>query len=169
MRNMPMCETEYTTPESKVYVLWCEGAGPSVIECYSLGQAVEYFLAAHGMLRYDSMNAVEVDGVHLISDVSRFIPFKECAELDKHHNCTVLEELPTDKLTADKQVNAEVVNRHEQLLEELATIFEQPLPRAENVPKKLRDAAREIRRLRQLVALSAETLTTGTSPTAEEE
>ena len=73
--------------ETKVYVVWLDGqAGPSVIEAYTVGQAVEYFLASHGLLGYDEpMKVAIADGCDMISAVCEYVKIADCDELDEHH------------------------------------------------------------------------------------
>lgn len=80
--------------EPKVYIVWAKGqAGPSIIEAYSPGHAIEFFLATHGMFGYsEPIKIAVVDGnVDLISSVSKLIPLNEIAGLDEHHAWKIVE------------------------------------------------------------------------------
>ncbi len=81
--------------ETTIWIVWCPGqAGPSVIESYGPGQAVEHFLSNHGMFGYDEIKMIEADGIDLIDTVESYIPKSDCEELDKHHKPTIIKELP---------------------------------------------------------------------------
>lgn len=88
---MPKPITRSVPDETRVFIVWEPGnAGPAVVEAYSPGQAIEYFLATHGMLRYDDIRVCRLDPgeVHLISQVGRLVNKRDCSELDKHHRWT---------------------------------------------------------------------------------
>lgn len=94
--------------DSKLYLIWCSDndAPPAVIECYSVGQGIEYYLASHGMLSYSSpMYVMELSELFLLNEVASYVSCKKCDELDKVHVWEVVKE----------DVFVEAVNRFKNL------------------------------------------------------
>ena len=87
------------TAETKVYLIWDADkiSPPSVIEAYSKGQCVEYYLASHGLFGYENpikiLELGEANSICLISEVSDCIPYSEAESLNDHHVWEDIEDL----------------------------------------------------------------------------
>lgn len=78
--------------ETKCWLIWCPGqAGPSVVESWTPEQAVEFFLASHGMFGYDEIKMVQIDGINLISSVCSIVKWSDCDALKGYHFPTIID------------------------------------------------------------------------------
>lgn len=87
LSSVRKCYEDMTSSKPRAYIIW-DGhrrSPPAVVEAYSPGQAIEYYLATHGIMAYDKpMEILEVDRGSL-KKVCELVSVVQCDELDRHH------------------------------------------------------------------------------------
>ncbi len=79
------------------YLVWLpKVAGPVILEAYSPGQAVECFLAMHGLFGYNEpirLLKLQDGFMQTRREVNGAVGKDKCAELDKFHSWELVDEL----------------------------------------------------------------------------
>ena len=91
--------------EPKIFILWNRQAGPSAVPATTLGQAIEYWLASHGLFGYDELWYIEADRFDTLEEVEQLVQPDD--RLDKHTAAQVACDKFIDAFSATGRSSAE--------------------------------------------------------------